>query len=529
MEMILNDIKCEQEFKYDNNNRVISIKIVSDRECRIVFKNTVTNEYEVKKIGTEFYISKEWIKNDIIYEYCIQKYNGCRFIQATKKYYILFFNKNECFIIFNKMPIKLISDKIKDIGIAKNIVFDVEQCYEYILNNGTIEEKERLEILHSVFFYNFYRLFSLRKISTKEAKKFLNSIPSYIKNYSEKMKFIFQLCDYLINVSDVFKDANYKTKEQIIYDAKQATKRCGYSDSSFAYKYFMALIDSINSREPLYNIQRAVKTEENKVNFSSVDVGIHSFFEIPEDAIKYKKAFQMREIVHGSYEEYGIVLSVEKNFFKIYMPLLMSIISHFDISLSFHIFVVGDKNEINMCNKLFYKMQNVMNEFISKKANIFLYHVMCPDFVKKISTVSACARYMFLDNIIKMHKAIYIMDIDLLIKDYPVDYFNKMQKNDADIVSPGPIYWPIPYPWRRYMAGNIYIKSNKNTEKFLNLVSLYCAYGLKNDISWTLDQNALEYAISKISNLKVENEKGTRFTVTPSYNNVLESSINIKR
>ena len=51
MEMIVDDVKCKQLFEYNDDNYITSIKIMADRECRVVFKNMTNNKYEIKKIG----------------------------------------------------------------------------------------------------------------------------------------------------------------------------------------------------------------------------------------------------------------------------------------------------------------------------------------------------------------------------------------------------------------------------------------------------------------------------------------------
>ena len=458
MEMIVDDVKCKQLFEYNDDNYITSIKIMADRECRVVFKNMTNNKYEIKKIGINILIDGSDMKDNIAYEYSIQIYNGERFIRVSKKYYIILWKDNNILFVYNKKPINIISDKILSIGKSINkVIFDIEPCYKYIIINGTDEEREMIDILHKKLFFNIYSSLAKKEISTNDIMNYINSIPNYIKECSQKSKFTFQFCECAIPVVNVFKQAKrYTNLASLIRDAEISLESCNHLKTSIAYNYLIALIRSITDRTYLYNIKKIMEEKKDEVNLSSIDIGLYSFFNLSEYAYEYKKEFKFTEILSGNYEKYGIIFSVEINFFRIYMPILMSMITHFS-SLSFHIFVVGSKDETHTCIELFNKMQNTMNDFIGKKANIFLYHVESPNFVKNKITLAACARHMFAENVIIKHEAIYIMDIDLFIKDNPVDYFNKMKKINADVIIPGPGYWPLPYPWRRYMGGNIYI------------------------------------------------------------------------
>ena len=131
---------------------------------------------------------------------------------------------------------------------------------------------------------------------------------------------------------------------------------------------------------------------------------------------------------------------------------------------------------------------------------------------------------MFAGDILDLHSSVYIMDADLIIKNNIITYFKNMSKIKEDIVIPGPVCYPVPYPWRRYTAGNVYIKSNQKIKKFLDTVFLYCIHGLQLSNSWTLDQNALTYALSVTKDLAIAPDDGRRFTITPNYTGLIEST-----
>lgn len=59
-------------------------------------------------------------------------------------------------------------------------------------------------------------------------------------------------------------------------------------------------------------------------------------------------------------------------------------------------------------------------------------------------------------------------------------------------------------PWRRIMAGNVFLKNNTSSREFMGYVRSYILDNINSEFTWTLDQNALTYAYEKV---KETNEK----------------------
>lgn len=523
METLFDTIKCTQNFEYNGNN-ITSIAINSSQECRLVFKNTSDNKYEIKRTGKHFLINKDDIKHDTIYEYNIQIYNENKFVTATKKYFLIFYKEKNCFFIYDKDPIRTVSESIESLHLECKKEDKVLAVYKCLHKNTTAQYEKILERAYGAFLYKFCDAIARRKASVDSLLKLLDNSPAEMKNYSEKSIFTYQFAALTAHVSDIFKNKDkYGTQEELIDAAENKIAQYKNIKPEIAYSYMSALIQSIKNRTPLYKIYDTMKNNNN-ITLSFMDIGIHTFFELPADAEKDKYLFTYQTIVSGNITEYGVILSVDLRFFKLYMPAFLAIAPYFSTDITFHIFIIGTEEEADTCKKLFNDFQNIIFSFTGKRTNAFLYHVRQPDCVTQKSTLAACSRYMFAGDILNLHTAIYIMDIDLLIKDNITTYFKNMASIKEDIIIPGPAYYPVPYPWRRYIANNVYIKSNQRTKNFLNTVFLYCIHGLQRPDSWTLDQNALTYALSVTKDITIAPDNGRRFTATPNYTGLIEST-----
>lgn len=521
MEMLLDNIKCEQLFTYNDDNNIVSITINASQECRLVFKNTVNNKYEIRQIGTNFIINKNTIKENTIYEYSIQIYNVDKFVTATKIYFIIFYKERDCFFIYRESPIKIILKNIETLNIKQD---DTIALYKYISKNTTEHFRENLERAYSRFLYKFCASMERREASADNLLKLLDNIPTEIKNYSEKSIFVYYFAELAAQISDVFKNKDkYSTHKELVEAAENKIAQYKDIKSDIAYSYISALIQSLLDRNPLYKICDTIKNNSDKVILSFMDIGLYTFFDLPSDVEKDRRLFTYKTITSGNITEYGVILSVDIKFFKLYTPVLFSQSPYFSTDITFHIFIIGTEDEADTCKKLFNSFQDTIFSFTGKRTNAFLYHVEQPDCVKERSTLAACSRYMFAGDILDLHSSVYIMDADLIIKDNIITYFKNMSKIKEDIVIPGPSCYPVPYPWRRYIANNVYIKSNKKTKRFLDTVFLYCIHGLQLSNSWTLDQNALTYALSMTKDLAIAPDDGRRFTTTPNYRSFIES------
>lgn len=99
------------------------------------------------------------------------------------------------------------------------------------------------------------------------------------------------------------------------------------------------------------------------------------------------------------------------------------------------------------------------------------------------------------------------MDADVIITDDLCNYFNAIGKYDVAI--PFSTGVSTLCPWRRLLAGNVFIKNNSQGRKFISKAKDYILNNIYKPQAWTLDQNALtysfEYCKSNVPNLNIGN------------------------
>ncbi|WP_343317654.1 hypothetical protein AAFM46_10435 [Arthrobacter sp. TMP15] len=121
-----------------------------------------------------------------------------------------------------------------------------------------------------------------------------------------------------------------------------------------------------------------------------------------------------------------------------------------------------------------------------------------PREVGNLITYYACARYLVADEVMKRYNtSIWIQDVDLFPTAPTISANHRLQEYDVALVESGGLNFLA--PWRRYLAGNVYISQSDNGRDFLKYTVEYIISFLSVEDSWMLDQNALDWAIEKSS------------------------------
>lgn len=196
-----------------------------------------------------------------------------------------------------------------------------------------------------------------------------------------------------------------------------------------------------------------------------------------------------------------ILLSMDPKFLEYYgVQLFYSIIVL--NKYHFHLHIVENDTDINDTIQQAQDIFKNITSFMKPKKPIIsptFSSEKCPTFVKNKKTYYACSRYIVSKDIIKKFDAnIFIMDVDFFINDELDTYFSEMAK--YDIVIPFSKALQSLFPWRRIMAGFVYVNKREEGKTFLEYVNNYILNNLNKENSWTLDQNALSYAYEKIYN-----------------------------
>lgn len=193
----------------------------------------------------------------------------------------------------------------------------------------------------------------------------------------------------------------------------------------------------------------------------------------------------------------SLLASANLRFIKIYGPLLM-FIAHHTSNVDINIVVV-DECQMHVSEGL-KKISSALEECTGFKSfgSIRFHPFVFPIESIDNRTLSACARYLVLENFAQLYERVYVIDLDLFpVKDF-VSYIMNLPEGVGINRNRG--FLSI-YPWRRVMAGNLsYIKGADNDIKFWHDAAAYILKGLREPgNSWMLDQNALEYAAQKNS------------------------------
>lgn len=258
----------------------------------------------------------------------------------------------------------------------------------------------------------------------------------------------------------------------------------------------------INRRdEATIAFENAHTHPEKYTELMKIDLGSYTYDNSKSDKT-YTPKVSFVDSDYLKYEEDGttILLSMDPKFLKYYATQLFYSI----IALKkhhFHLHIIGNESEckdvIKSAINLFYTIKDFMEPKYKITPPTFS-HEECPNFVKDKITYYACSRYIIVPLIIqKFGNDIFIMDVDLFINNELDSYFNKLSEFDVAISFQRSI--TAIYPWRRIMAGYVYISNNIHGESFINLTSNYIVKHLHKENSWTLDQNALSYAYEKIN------------------------------
>lgn len=119
-----------------------------------------------------------------------------------------------------------------------------------------------------------------------------------------------------------------------------------------------------------------------------------------------------------------------------------------------------------------------------------------PPNVGEAKTFFASARYLAARVLMNATNApVMVLDADFTTKTSVGDYVDRLWRHEVGLSRS--IGLPALWPWRRNMAGVGWFKPSSLAAEVLKLAGDYMACGLRRDPSWTLDQNALTYALER--------------------------------
>ena len=127
-----------------------------------------------------------------------------------------------------------------------------------------------------------------------------------------------------------------------------------------------------------------------------------------------------------------------------------------------------------------------------------------PAGVGELKTLYACSRYLMAAPLLEASgRPVLLLDADYSVRD-PIQPYIKVLKSGRVGVSPSVGLGAL-WPWRRHMAGIGWFTPTEDARRFLGHVSDYVGAGLALSPSWTLDQNALTYAVEMTHDVELLN------------------------
>ncbi|WP_141746449.1 hypothetical protein [Corynebacterium sp. HMSC055A01] len=266
----------------------------------------------------------------------------------------------------------------------------------------------------------------------------------------------------------------------------------------------VGISDALGQRGEASAIANRVRARFD-ISQNSAETGVFTFGEIKNDFPSL--GVQFYDLV-GTTAAVGskqttILYSGNPEFYRAYLGRIFYFMTVFE-EYHYHFSLLGPRKEANEFVDEMLQLWNAMAS-IKRQASrnrLSVSFAEVPENLPNRVSFLASARYLFAaQNIEKFPKGLWIHDIDL----YPDGDFRpiigRIPKTADIAISLSPFLGGI-LPWKRFLAGNVYLRSTPKTQRFLSCVQEYLDYWLQADGSWMIDQNALAYGAEKTVGLE---------------------------
>lgn len=386
--------------------------------------------------------------------------------------------------------------------------------YDILLSSFANDMTQEEEKLLSISVYNIMRNFiwaNARVVDFKNVKSFIDAM----KRKGVKTSFLSNVLFYLekyIKLKELFIEHSltslnfHKNFPMEINDSLRkalddiVTDCVSQSDLQAADIIRGKILSFLGNREEAATIfSKAFKYESNHiVDFLRFDEGANTFVVQLNEEIGTKKRTIRFLTEYDHPDDTVILISVDVNFLRYYGAQLLFYISALK-KYHFHFHVIGDPFEVGSTISETHDLMDKINKYRnSRKVNLPTFSTEeVPEYVKESKTYFACSRYLHAREIMnRFDKHVLIIDADMFIESDLKGYLDNLKKTDITLPFASGIVTLC--PWRRILAGNVFLGNNENSRKFLEHVEKYIYHNLDKTFNWMLDQNALSYAYEKI-------------------------------
>lgn len=192
----------------------------------------------------------------------------------------------------------------------------------------------------------------------------------------------------------------------------------------------------------------------------------------------------------------AIVIAMDPNFFRIYGPMVLMNAQQVR-EIDFVLLLCAspeESEEVTEDALVFLEGLSRLNRQPGP-GHIHLHDTPVPDWVVDRTTFYACARFLALPQLLSQYRSVYAIDADLLMRNDPAPFMKSI--SGLPMSAPRNLGSISVAPWRRYMAGNFVASSALSESPALTDLLAYISAGLGQKQAWTLDQNALSFAIER--------------------------------
>lgn len=192
----------------------------------------------------------------------------------------------------------------------------------------------------------------------------------------------------------------------------------------------------------------------------------------------------------------GILIAMDPGFYRTYAPMLRFYAQQMP-EVEYTFLLCGSESDSASAvadGDEFSRALNRLNRS-GKTSNVHHFRIPVPSSTVEPVTFYACARFFAVQMMLERYSNAYLMDADLAADVDPRPYLRRVSEIPFGV--PSMAGFSALYPWRRYLAGNVAMDRRVLESSVVSDLQNYLAHGLQQPHSWTLDQNALTYAIER--------------------------------
>ena len=270
----------------------------------------------------------------------------------------------------------------------------------------------------------------------------------------------------------------------------------------------------------------AIRLGEDGMATSIYDLGAHTYFS--HDEVMANRSAEMVEAVSANVApalaerpsshdpQVNLLWSVDVGFLEIYGPYWFGLAPYLmRQGMGFVFAVVGEADRVAAVVEESRALIEQLARFHrlpdpSSYARAFTFvQVDLPPGVGQAKTFYACARMLVAERLLDAgDRPVLMLDADFTAHD-PVEPYVR-QLSAADLAVSTIRGLGVLWPWRRTIANVVWLKPCADSRKLLSHASDYITAGLGTTPSWTLDQNALSYAVEMMGDTPILNAQDVR-------------------